>query len=211
MHFIEQIFLFMNSVFNVSIILGNRPDPILIFQHSHNLELLWIYSIMNLHLISGFPKNPLFPWEWGSIPDPYRLQSWRVPNVEPALNVTSLQHKPLPFLSLSLVCVCVCVYEHSPMRCNESNILLQRKWALPGPVWIPSLAEKLWSSMLLHGIKPRWRARLGFITHEILLSTQDVWMDLQNMVLGQTQTVLQWCLKVMWDLLGHFWWHQMEP
>lgn len=102
MHFIEQIFLFMYSVFNIFIILGSRPDPILIFQHSHNFS-----SIMNLHLISGFPKDPIFAWEWGSIPEPYRLQSWRVPNVEPALNVPSLQHKPLSFFPLSLSCVCM--------------------------------------------------------------------------------------------------------
>lgn len=100
MHFIEQIFLFMNSVFNIFITLGNRPDPILIFQHSHNFS-----SITNLCLISGFPKDPIFPWEWGSIPDPYRLQSWRAPNAEPALNVNSLQHKLLSFFSLSLICV----------------------------------------------------------------------------------------------------------
>lgn len=35
------------------------------------------------------------------------------------------------------------------------------------------------------------------------LSTQDVWMDLKNRVLEETQAVLKWCLKVMWDLLGH--------
>lgn len=70
MHFIEQIFLFMNSVFNIFIILGNKPGPIFIFQHSHHFS-----SIMNLHLISGFPKDPIFPWERGSIPEPYRLQS----------------------------------------------------------------------------------------------------------------------------------------
>lgn len=113
MRFIKQIFLFMNSVFNIFIILGNRPDPILIFQHSHNFS-----SIMNLHLISGFPKEPIFAWEWGSIPEWYRLQSWRVPNVELWM---WLVYSISPFLfSLSLSLVCVYVYEHSPMRCNES-------------------------------------------------------------------------------------------
>lgn len=57
MHFIEQIFLFMNSVFNIFIILGNRPGPILVSQRSHNFS-----CIMNLHLISGFPKDPIFQW-----------------------------------------------------------------------------------------------------------------------------------------------------
>lgn len=58
MHFIEQIFLFMNSVSNIFLILGYRPDPILIFQHSHSFN-----SVMNLCVISSFPKDPVFPGE----------------------------------------------------------------------------------------------------------------------------------------------------
>lgn len=201
MHFIEQIFLFMNSVFNISIILGNKPGPILIFQHSHNFT-----SIMNLFLISGFPKDPIFHGNEAA------FQNHTDFSLEELQMLRQLwmwlNYSISPFL---FSVICVCVYEHSPMRCNESNTLLQEKRALPGAVWIPSLAEKLWSSVFLHGIKSRWRARLGFITCEILSNTQGVWMDLQNMVLGETQTVLQWCLKVTWDLLGNFWWRQSQP
>lgn len=58
MYIIEQVFVFMNSVSNIFVVLGNRPDPILIFQHSHNFS-----SMTNVHLISSFLKDPVFPRE----------------------------------------------------------------------------------------------------------------------------------------------------
>lgn len=102
-HFIEQIFLFMNCIPNIFLTLGNKPGLIFIFQLSHNFN-----RITNLCLISSFPKDPTFPGEEGGVPDPYGPSPWSVPNFEPGVNVTSLQqHSPSFFFSLFFVYVCM--------------------------------------------------------------------------------------------------------
>lgn len=131
MHFIKQIFLFMNSLFNIFIILGNKPGPILIFQHSHNFS-----SIMNLCLNSGFPKDPIFHGNEAAFQNhtDFSLEKFQMLRQLWMWLAYSIN----PFL---FSVVCVYVYERSPIRCNESKSLLQGKRALPGTVWIPSLAE----------------------------------------------------------------------
>lgn len=72
-----------------------------------------------------------------------------------------------------------------------THILLQGKQSLVAESWISSPAEKVWPLNSVGGIQSRWSKGLNFRTCEMLLSTQDIWVDLEKAVLQEMDAILE--------------------